>query len=68
MKQAQILLFSPLVYSAILNIETKCSSETSVDCQRTTQRYITEDSAVDQEHCVYSQNIFFYLHCGWSAV
>jgi hypothetical protein len=56
---------SRLVYSAMLNMEAKCSSETSVDSQRTTRRYIPEDSAVDQEHYVFTVKIF---SCAYTAV
>jgi hypothetical protein len=32
-----------LAYSSILKMEAICSSETSVDFQQTTRRYISED-------------------------
>jgi hypothetical protein len=34
-----------LAYSSTLKMEASCSSDTSVDFQRTTRRYITEDGA-----------------------
>jgi hypothetical protein len=33
-----------MAYSSVLKMETICSSETSIDFQRTTWRYIPEDS------------------------
>jgi hypothetical protein len=36
-------LVSCLAYSSTLKMEAKCSSETSVDFQRTTRHYIPED-------------------------
>jgi hypothetical protein len=47
-----------------LKVETICSSETSVDCQRTARRYIPEDSSTIHNHrcgnlksyiCLYSR-------------
>jgi hypothetical protein len=37
------MMISCLAFSSTLNMETKCSSETSVDFQRTTQRHVPED-------------------------
>jgi hypothetical protein len=39
-------LLSCSVYSSTLKMEAICSSETSVDFQRNTQRYIPEDNAL----------------------
>jgi hypothetical protein len=47
-------LVSCLAYSSILKMEAICSSETSVDFQRTIQRYIPEDSTLNM-HCVRPQ-------------
>jgi hypothetical protein len=44
------MLVSRLSYSSILKMVATCSSETSVDFQRTTQRYIPEDRTV-HNHC-----------------
>jgi hypothetical protein len=38
------MLVSCLAYSSTLKIEATCSSETWVDCQRTSWRYIPEDN------------------------
>jgi hypothetical protein len=35
-------LVSSSAYSSVLKVEATCSSETSVDCQQTTRRYIPE--------------------------
>jgi hypothetical protein len=40
------MLVSCSAYSSTLKIEAICSSETSVDFERTTLRYIPEDSAL----------------------
>jgi hypothetical protein len=42
-KQRYFTLLSCLTYSSILKMKATCSSETSVDIQRTTRRYIPED-------------------------
>jgi hypothetical protein len=39
-------LVSCLAYSSTLKMEAKCSSETSVEFQRTTRRYIPEDNTL----------------------
>jgi hypothetical protein len=39
-------LVSCSAYASTLNMEAICSSETSVDFQRTTRRYIPEDSTL----------------------
>jgi hypothetical protein len=41
-------------------MEAKCSSETSVDCQRTTRRYIPEDSSLQNQRC---ENLKSYILC-----
>jgi hypothetical protein len=38
-------------YSSTLKMEEKCSSETSVDTQRTTRRYIPEDDTLHNHRC-----------------
>jgi hypothetical protein len=35
-----------LVYFSILKMEATCSTETSIDLQRTTRRYITEEKII----------------------
>jgi hypothetical protein len=42
-------LNSRLAYLSTLKIEAKCSSETSVDFQRTTRRYILGDRTVHNQ-------------------
>jgi hypothetical protein len=37
--------------SSTLKMEAICSSETSVDTQRTTRRYIPEDGTLHNHHC-----------------
>jgi hypothetical protein len=44
-------LVSCSAYSSTLKKETICSSETSVDFQRTTRRYIPEDSTLHNHRC-----------------
>jgi hypothetical protein len=44
-------LVSCSAYSSILTMEAICSSETSVDFQRTTRRYIPEDSTLHNLEC-----------------
>jgi hypothetical protein len=58
MKQSQMVLLSHLVFSAMLNMEAKFSCETFVDSQQTSQCYIPEGNAVDQEHRVFTVKIF----------
>jgi hypothetical protein len=48
----QSLLVSFSAYSSTLKMEAICSSETSVDFQRTTRRYIPEDGTV--LYCVHN--------------
>jgi hypothetical protein len=43
-------LHSCLVYSSTIKMEASCSSETSVDFQQTTRRYISEDRTL-HNHC-----------------
>jgi hypothetical protein len=45
------MLVSCLVYSLTLKIEETCSSETSVDFQRTKRRYIPEDRTLLNHRC-----------------
>jgi hypothetical protein len=40
-----------LAYSSTLKKEAICSSETSVEFERTTQRYIPEDSTAHNHRC-----------------
>jgi hypothetical protein len=40
-----------LAYSSILKMEAVCSSETSVEFQRTTRRYIPEDRTLNNHRC-----------------
>jgi hypothetical protein len=44
-------LVSCLSYSSTLKMETTCSSETSVDFQRTTLSYVTEDRTLHKHRC-----------------
>jgi hypothetical protein len=43
--QPTVTLISCLAYSSILQMEATCSSETSVDVQRTKRRYVPEESS-----------------------
>jgi hypothetical protein len=52
-------LVSCLIYSSTLMMEGKCSSETSVDFQWTTQHYIPEDRTL-QNHCC--ENLKSYIN------
>jgi hypothetical protein len=52
-------------YSSALKMEAICSSETSVDIQRTTQRYIPEDSTLQ---CNYLLNAFKFSVTGTSKL
>jgi hypothetical protein len=45
------LLISCLAYSSTLMNEATCSSETSVDFQRTARRYIPEDGTFHTHRC-----------------
>jgi hypothetical protein len=49
-------------YSSTLKIEAKCSSELSIDFQRTTRRYIQEDSAALISKIPQILLFFFSLH------
>jgi hypothetical protein len=51
------LLVSCPAYFSTLKMEVICSSETSVDFQRTTRRYIPEDSTLHNYRC---ENLKFY--------
>jgi hypothetical protein len=44
-------LVSCSAYSSNLKMEVICSSETWVDCERTTRRYIPEDSTLHNHRC-----------------
>jgi hypothetical protein len=45
-----------------LKMEAICSSETSVDTERTTWRYIPEDGTLHNHRC---ENLkYFYVHVG----
>jgi hypothetical protein len=46
-----VMLVSCLTYSLTLKMEATCSSKTSDDFQRTTQRYIPEDRTHHNDHC-----------------
>jgi hypothetical protein len=46
-----LTLVSCLAYSSTLKMEAKCFSETLVDFQRTTRRYIPEDSSLHTHRC-----------------
>jgi hypothetical protein len=50
-------LVSCWAYSSTLNMEAICSSETSVDVQWTTRRYIPEDGTLHNHRC---ENPKFY--------
>jgi hypothetical protein len=43
--------FLAQLFFSTLKIEAICSSETSVDTQRTTRRYILEDGTLHNHHC-----------------
>jgi hypothetical protein len=58
---ARFMLASCLAYSLTLKMEVTCFSETSVDFQRTTQRYIPEYGIL-HNNCCYS--LKFYIHEG----
>jgi hypothetical protein len=45
------MLVSCLAYSSTLKMEARCFSETSVDFQRTTRRYIPEDRTLHNHRC-----------------
>jgi hypothetical protein len=51
------MLVSCLAYSSVLKMETICSSETSVDPQRATRRYIQEGRTLHNHRC---QNLKSY--------
>jgi hypothetical protein len=52
------ILISWLAYSSTLKMKATYSSETSVDFQRTTQRYISEDITLHNHQC---ENISSYI-------
>jgi hypothetical protein len=49
-------------YSSTLKMEAMCSSETSADFQRTTRRYIPEDSTLYNHHCENLKSYTVFLH------
>jgi hypothetical protein len=49
---------SCLAYSSTLNVEARCSSETSVDFQRITWRYMQENRTLN--HCSYSDSFLYW--------
>jgi hypothetical protein len=53
-------LVSCSAYYSTLNMEAICSSETSVDFQRTTQRYIPEDNILNSQF-VYAYHLCSFL-------
>jgi hypothetical protein len=53
------LLVSWSTYSSTLKMEVTCSSETSVDFQRTTPRYIPEDVTIHNHRCENQNSIVF---------
>jgi hypothetical protein len=62
------LLFFTLVYcsaySSTLKMEAICSSETSVHIQRTTRRYIPEDSTLHNHRCEHLKSYIIYINLG----
>jgi hypothetical protein len=58
------MLVSWVAYSSTLKMEAICSSETSVDTQRTTRRYISEDSTLHDHRCENLKSCnFYFVHC-----
>jgi hypothetical protein len=57
-----------LGFSSILKMEGTCSSETSVDFQRTTKRYIPEARALHNHRCenLKSYNALFCFETAFS--
>jgi hypothetical protein len=55
----RVTLVSCSAYSSTLKMETICSSETSVDFQRVTRRYIPEDKTLHNHRC---ENLKSYFH------
>jgi hypothetical protein len=50
-RQSSVSHLTLVSCSAYSSMEAICSSETTVDFQRTTERYIAEDSTTDSHHC-----------------
>jgi hypothetical protein len=59
------MLVSYLTYTTTLKMEEKCSSETSVDFQETTQRYISEDIALHNHCCKKLKTYIDYISVRW---
>jgi hypothetical protein len=52
------MLMSCLAYSLALKMEATCPSETSIDFQRATRRYIPEDRTLHNHRC---ENLRFHI-------
>jgi hypothetical protein len=63
-KQSWCMVVSSSAYSWTLYVEGRCSSETSVDFQRTKRRYITKDGILHNHRCdnLRSYNVIHYLN------
>jgi hypothetical protein len=63
-------LVSSLAYSSTLKMKAKCSSETSVDFQRTSRRYIPDDTTLHDLRCEnlksHTRSLLFFLSSQWS--
>jgi hypothetical protein len=57
-----------MVYSSVLKMETICSSETSVDFQRTTWRYIPEDRTFHKDDCENLESYIEYTLAVWIKI
>jgi hypothetical protein len=57
-----MILVSCLAYSSALKMEAASSSETSVDFQRTTWRYILEDRTPHQSYCLHPRVVAVLLN------
>jgi hypothetical protein len=55
-------LYSCLIYCSTLKMEAICSSETSVDFQLTTRRYIPDDIAL-LDHCCENLKSYNLIYC-----
>jgi hypothetical protein len=54
--RTSFMLVSCLAYFSNLKMEATCSSETSVDFQRTTRRYVPEDKALGMQSSWWNEN------------